>query len=88
MFYCTIAETVSPAIISLIINFIGVPNMNPSFYGNIISIFVLIGYGGAIPFFYLAGKSYKKFKLANEGWKSIIFINQVGNNKDIKIKQY
>jgi len=79
LFYCTIAETVSPAIISLIINLIGVPNINPSFYGNIISIFVLIGYGGAIPFFYLAGKSYKKFNLANEGWKSIIFYKSVWN---------
>jgi len=67
LFYCTIAETISPAIISLIINFIGGANIAPSFYGKIISIFVLIGYCGAIPFFYLAGKSYKKFKLATSG---------------------
>ena len=36
-------------------------SVNPSVYGQLLGIFAGIGYWGSIPFFYLAGRSYKKF---------------------------
>ena len=77
MFYTTIASTISPAIISLIINVLGGANVAPILYGKILTIFVLIGYCGAIPFFYLAGKSYKKHMecLETSGWRLMLQYN-------------
>ena len=37
---------------------------NPALYGPIITGMVLIGFGGSVPFWYLAGKEYKKQVLA------------------------
>lgn len=58
MFYMTIASTLSPIIINLIINVLGGPTVD--LYAKILTIFSFIGYCGAVPFFYLAGKSYEK----------------------------
>lgn len=35
---------------------------NPGRYGYILFIFVCISYGGALPFFWMAGNSYTEFK--------------------------
>jgi hypothetical protein len=35
-------------------------SQNPAIYGYLIAMFGLIGYWGSIPFWYMAGKSYKK----------------------------
>lgn len=34
---------------------------NPYLYGPIITIFVCLSYLGSVPFWWLAGKEYKKF---------------------------
>jgi hypothetical protein len=34
---------------------------NPKLYGPLITSFVFLSYLGSIPFWWLAGKSYKKF---------------------------
>ena len=39
---------------------------NPILYGPIITGMVLVGFGGSVPFWWLAGKEYKKQILAKK----------------------
>ena len=59
MFYQTIAATICPLIFSKISLGLGVA-ANPGIYGTLLAVFACFGYWGSIPFWYLAGKSYKK----------------------------
>ena len=59
MFYQTITATLAPLLFSKISLSLGASG-NPAVYGTVISIFASAGYWGSIPFWYLAGKSYKK----------------------------
>lgn len=59
-FFCiTLAQTVSPVIFGQIANRMGCLT-NPALYGPLITTFVGLSYLGSIPFWYLAGKNYKK----------------------------
>jgi len=35
---------------------------NPALYGPLITFMTIVGFGGSVPFWYLAGKEYKKKK--------------------------
>ena len=60
-FFCiTLAQTLSPVIFAAIANSMGALT-NPKLYGPLITTFVGISYLGSIPFWYNAGKNYKKF---------------------------
>ena len=59
-FFCiTLAQTISPAIFSPIANSLGCL-VNPAMYGPLITSFVGLSYLGSIPFWFKAGKAYKK----------------------------
>ena len=58
MFYTTIAATLSPMIVNYISIFFGAAQ-NPAIYGQIITFISFFGYLGSIPFWWLAGRSYK-----------------------------
>ena len=59
MFYQTIASTACPIMFSLLSTYLGAAS-NPGVYGTMITIFSCLGYWGSIPFWYLAGRAYKK----------------------------
>jgi hypothetical protein len=72
LFACTIAGTISVQIFAAIVS--GLPQVviddkgnkdvaDPSMYGYILFGFVAFSYLGSCPFFYLAGKHYRSFKL-------------------------
>lgn len=59
-FFCiTLAQTISPAIFGAIANKIGCL-ANPALYGPLITGAVAFGYLGSLPFWWKAGKAYKK----------------------------
>jgi len=59
-FFCiTLAQTLSPVIFGQIANSMGCL-ANPKLYGPLITTFVFLSYLGSIPFWWLAGKAYKK----------------------------
>ena len=59
-FFCiTLPQTISPAIFSFLANKVGAI-ANPTLYGPLIAGFTLFGYVGLIPFWWRAGKHYKK----------------------------
>lgn len=57
-FFKTVAGGMSPLIFSKITTSLGA-SASPSLYGRILSLFGFIGYWGCIPFWWLAGQSYK-----------------------------
>lgn len=60
-FFCiTLPQTISPVMFSWIANKMGA-FANPKLYGPLITSFVALSFLGSIPFWWLAGKSYKKF---------------------------
>lgn len=60
-FFCiTVAQTLSPAIFGIFANKLGCL-VNPAMYGPLITGAVVFGYLGSLPFWYRAGKAYKKF---------------------------
>lgn len=59
MFYQTIAATICPILFSKVGMLMGASS-NPMIYGKLVAVFSLAGYWGSIPFWWLAGKSYKK----------------------------
>lgn len=59
VFWTAIAATACPIAFSSVANFFGAA-ANPAIYGNILTGFALLGYWGSIPFWWLAGKSYKR----------------------------
>ena len=61
MFYQTVAATLCPILFSKIATTMGAA-ANPSLYGKILALFALVGYWGSIPFWWLAGRSYKEYK--------------------------
>ena len=63
LFYSAMAATISPAVFGYFSNLLGASS-NPAIYGYLITAFTFIGYGGSVPFFWLAGKEYKKYMLA------------------------
>jgi len=66
-FFCiTMAQTLSPAIFTAFANKMGALS-NPALYGPLITGFVAISYWGSIPFWWAAGKSYKKHMDEAEG---------------------
>lgn len=58
-FYNTIASTISPIVFNKVAIAFNCAS-NPTLYGPILTLFCLIGYGGSVPFFWKAGKEYKK----------------------------
>jgi len=62
LFCTTIAGTISTALLGYLENAYNAKE-NPSAYGYILCVFICFSYGGSIPFFFLAGKSYEKFKI-------------------------
>jgi hypothetical protein len=62
LFYTALAATISPAVFGYLANSLGAA-ANPAIYGFLLTLFTLIGYGGSVPFFWLAGREYKKFML-------------------------
>lgn len=59
-FFCiTVAQTISPAIFGYLANSFGALT-NPVLYGPLITGFVGLSYLGSIPFWFKAGKAYKK----------------------------
>lgn len=54
------AQTVAPVLFGLIANYMGALK-NPALYGPLIFAFVFFSYLGSVPFWYMAGKEYKKF---------------------------
>jgi len=66
-FFCiTMAQTLSPAIFTAVANKMGCL-ANPALYGPLITGFVALSYWGSIPFWWAAGKSYKKHLEDAEG---------------------
>ena len=53
------AATICPILFSKVGMGLGAA-ANPAIYGKLVAIFALVGYWGSIPFWWLAGKSYKK----------------------------
>lgn len=66
LFFTTIAGTISTAILNVLSNAYihdkSSPDYHPERFGYILCAFVVFGYLCSIPFFYLAGLSYTKFK--------------------------
>ena len=60
MFYQTIAGGVCPLLFSKIATGMGA-SATPALYGKLLAVFALFGYWGSIPFWWLAGRSYKAF---------------------------
>lgn len=59
-FFCiTVAQTLSPAIFGYFANMFGCLT-NPAMYGPLITSAVAFGYLGSLPFWFNAGKAYKK----------------------------
>lgn len=58
MFYQTIAGGLCPLIFSKIATVMGA-SATPAIYGKLLAVFALFGYWGSIPFWWLAGRSYK-----------------------------
>jgi hypothetical protein len=65
LFCCTIAGTFSTWLLGKLQESYDVDD-NPELYGKILFYFVLISYGGSLPFFYLSGREYTKVKKAEE----------------------
>jgi hypothetical protein len=63
VFWTAIAATLCPITFSSAANYLGAA-ANPALYGYILTGFAALGYWGSIPFWWLAGKSYKKHMLA------------------------
>jgi len=61
-FSITIAQTIAPAIFGIMCNKFGVLT-NPAMYGPLIAGFSIFGFLGSVPFWWLAGKHYKEYKL-------------------------
>ena len=62
LFFCTLGGTVATAIAQPLFNHFGVKE-NPQYSGRILACLVTFSYIGSIPFFYLGGRTYTKFKL-------------------------
>lgn len=61
-FTITAAQTLGPLVLSKLAANAGAVT-NPALYGPLITIMTLIGFGGSVPCWYLAGRAYKKKKL-------------------------
>lgn len=61
LFCCTIAGTFSTWLLGKLQESYEV-KYNPDLYGKFLFYFVLISYGGSIPFFYLSGRAYTQVK--------------------------
>jgi predicted MFS family arabinose efflux permease len=59
VFWTALAATVCPITFSWLSNYLGAA-ANPAIYGKVLTVFALIGYWGSVPFWWLAGRSYKK----------------------------
>ena len=61
---CTTAGTISTSLLSWLNSNVdgGEKTLEPKMYGNYLCIVVVISYLSSIPFFYLAGREYTKFK--------------------------
>lgn len=62
LFYTALAATISPAVFGYLANFLGAA-ANPSIYGFLLTGSTILGYGGSVPFFWLAGREYKRYML-------------------------
>jgi len=58
-FTITAAQTLGPLLIGKLAKHYGAIS-NPALYGPIITGMVILGFGGSCPFWYLAGKDYKR----------------------------
>jgi len=61
LFCATIAGTFATWLLGQMATHYDAKN-HPNLYGQILFIFVCISYGGSVPFFYLAGRTYTKVK--------------------------
>ena len=66
MFYTTVMATICPIFFSFVSNFFGAGD-DPRIYGYVLTFFAGLGYWGSIPFWWLAGKSYKKYMEDSQG---------------------
>ena len=60
MFYTTVMATVCPIFFSFVSNYFGAGG-DPRIYGYVLTSFAALGYWGSIPFWWLAGRSYKEY---------------------------
>lgn len=60
LFFTTISGTISTFLLGQFAETWNLP-LHPERYGYILCAFVFFSYLGSIPFFYLAGNSYKEF---------------------------
>jgi len=58
-FTITCAQTLGPLILGKLATYFGCV-ANPAMYGPLITALVVVGFGGSVPFWFLAGKEYKK----------------------------
>jgi hypothetical protein len=66
MFYTTVMATICPIFFSFVANFFGAA-ADPKIYGYVLTFFAGLGYWGSIPFWWLAGRSYKKYMEDSQG---------------------
>ena len=59
VFYVMIISMLSPILFGSVTNYFNVA-ANPKVYGYVISLFAMLGYLGSLPFWFMAGKSYKQ----------------------------
>lgn len=65
LFFCTISGTISTSLLGALQKHYDVKN-HKELYGYILCAFVVFAYAGCVPFFFLAGKSYKAVMLARK----------------------
>ena len=58
-FYTTVASTISPILFNGIVKNFNTA-LNPGIYGILLTIFCGVGYLGSVPFFWKAGREFKK----------------------------
>ena len=69
-FFQTIAATLSPTLISFLASYFNAPS-NPAIYGKILTGCAAVGYLGSIPFWLLAGRSYRNEMLKKRAQNAI-----------------
>ena len=60
LLFATFAGTFSTQLMDYLNQSLGASSSNPEIYGYTLAAFTAISYLGSIPFFYLAGRSYKE----------------------------
>ena len=64
-FVVTLAQTLGPLVLGFLCNKFGAV-ANPTMYGPLITFTTFIGFLGSCPWWYLAGKNYKRIMLEKQ----------------------